>query len=240
MAGLKKPKTYSVNRAKNKNALKKKTNFYALGEGTHRMRVVPPMNEDGLIFTKATNHFGFENEDGFHIAPACQCEHGDGTCWICDLVNYLYSTGDSGDEKIAKKIKQSSKWHIQAFVWDGEKYDGPFLVGLSKGSADKVNDMFDQLEALGEADFCDPDEGLDLIITRKGTGMTDTRYTVGMGNKRTALDDLVPDWPGRVFTDVMEKVDPRMMDAKTMRQTAVRTFGDTLDWEVVDKEVPVA
>jgi len=240
MAGLRKPRTYKVNRAANKNALKKKTVFFNFGEGVHRLRVVPPMNEDGMIFVKATNHYNFESSEGYGIAPACMVEHGDGDCWICRLVNYLNSTGDPGDEKIAAKIKPSSKWHVQAFVWDGEKYDGPFLCGFSKGAADQVNDRLDELDALDSAYFCDPDEGFDLIVTRKGTSFKDTRYSVSCGNKVSKLDDLVPDWHNKVFVDVMEKVDPRIMTAAEMREAMIRTYGDALDWEVIDKEVPIA
>lgn len=235
-----KPKTFKVNRVANVNVTKKKTIFFNFkGDTTTRLRVVPPMNEDGLIFTKATNHYNFKNEDDFGIAPACLCEHGDGSCWICDLVNYLDSTGDTGDAKIAKQIKASSKWHVQAFVWDGEKYDGPYLVGFSKGAADQVNTVFDQLDACESAYFCDPDEGFDLVVTRKGSSFTDTRYTVSPGNKATKLEDLVPGWGDKVWDDMIAKIDPRIMDAATMRQTTIRTFGDALDWEAIDKEVPV-
>lgn len=237
---VKRPKVFKPNRAANKNATKKKTIFYDLKpDTTTRVRVVPPLNEDGLIFTKATNHYGVQNEDGFNIAPACLVEHGDGDCWLCNLVNYLYSTGDKGDEKIARDLRPSSKWYVQGFVWDGENYDGPFLVGLSKTTADKVNDIFDQLEAMDEPFFCDPDEGVDLVITRKGSGFS-TTYSVMPGNKKSSLDDLVPGWGEKVFADVIEKLDPRIMDAAAMRDAVVRTYGDALDWEVIDKEVPVA
>lgn len=237
--GLQRPKIYKPNRAANKNLTKKKTIFWDLKpDTTTRVRVVPPLNEDGLIFTKATNHYGVKNEDDFNIAPACLVEHGDGNCYMCDLVNYLYSTGDKGDEKLARDLSGRSKWYVQGFVWDGEKYDGPYLVGLSKTTAEKVNDVFDQFESLGEPDFCDPDEGVDIVITRKGQRLN-TSYSVMPGNKKSALDDIVPDWADRVFSDVLEKIDPRMMTRAEQREAVVRTYGDALDWEIIDKEIPI-
>jgi hypothetical protein len=237
--GLNRPKTFKPNRAANRNATRKKTVFWDLKpDTTTRVRVVPPLTEDGLIFTKATNHYGVENEDGFNIAPACLNEHGDGDCWLCRLVNYLFSTGDKGDENIAKRLKANGKWYIQGFVWDGEKYDGPYLVGLSKTTADKVNDIFDQLEAVGDPDFCDPDEGRDLVITRTGSGFS-TKYSVMPGSKIMALDDIVPGWEDKVFHDVIEKIDPRIMSNEDQRAAVVRTLGDSIDWETIDKEVPI-
>ncbi len=238
--GLSKPKIYSVNRAANKNVTKKRTIFYKLTEGTHRVRVIPPLNEDGMLFWRQVNHYGIKNEDGFGIAPACLEEHGERgqDCYLCRLTNYLYSTGDKGEEKIAKDIKPSSKWLLQAFCWDGEKYDGPFFVGLSKTTADQVNDIMDQQEALGDPFFCDPDGGVDLVITRRGQGF-DTRYTVNPGNKQTKLEALVPGWEDQVFRDTVAKVDPRMMTNEQMRDALVTCYGDALDWEIIDKEVPV-
>jgi hypothetical protein len=226
--GLNAPKFHKPSVAASRKATARPTNFFDMKpDTTTRMRVVPPMNETGILFVKAVNHFGFKNEDGINIAPACLLSHTDEErCFMCDLTKYLFSVGD---QKLARRIGAKPKWFVQAFIWDGAEYFGPKLVGLSKTTADQVLDILDQQEQTDIPFFCDPDEGHDLIITRKGSQLQ-TKYTVNAGGKPVALDKIVPDWKDRVWADMMEKIDPRIMTYEQQRETAVRSL-EGVDWE---------
>lgn len=226
--------TFKPSVAANRKAAKKKSVFWDLLPDTiTRVRVVPPLTEDGIIYTKAVNHFGFKNDEGIGIAPACLNEHGDGDCFICELVEYLYSTGEKAAEKIAKRISAKTKWHIQGFVWDGVEYVGPHLIGLTKTTAEALNDIMDQQEQTDTPFFCDPDEGQDVAITRKGSQLS-TKYSVNTAGKPCALDDIVPDWQEKVFTDVLGAIAPRILTPEAMREAAEREYGDEIDWEDFD------
>lgn len=229
--GLNTPKFHKPSVAANRKATARPTVFFDIKpDTTVRLRVVPPLAEDGILFTKAVNHFGFKNEDDINIAPACLLAHTDGErCFICDLTKYLYSINDS---KLARRISAKPKWFLQAFVWDGTEYFGPKLVGLSKTTAEAVNDILDQQEQTDVPFFCDPDEGHDLMITRKGAGLQ-TKYTVNAGGKPVKLSKIVPGWEERVFEDVMAKIDPRIMTYDEQRETAVRSL-EGIDWSDFD------
>lgn len=217
----------------NRKATAKKTVFWDIKpDTTSRIRFLPPLNAAGVLFTKTASHFGFVNADDVGIAPACRLEHvaDEDTCLLCDLVKFLYSTGDKGDEKIAKRIGAKPKWHAQAFCWDGMEYVGPYLVGLSKTTAEALLDIMEQQEQTDMPFFCDPDEGTDIAITRKGAQLQ-TKYSVNVAGKPSALDDIVPGWQDKVFENVMEKIEPRILSNDDLLALAIANYGDAVDWD---------
>ena len=61
--------TFKVNVGANKKATERKTVFYDIKpDTTVRLHVPPPVTEDGMIFTKITNHFKLKNDEGFGMA----------------------------------------------------------------------------------------------------------------------------------------------------------------------------
>ena len=98
--GLNKP-TFKVNVAASKKSTERKTLFLDIKPDTSvRLRILPPVTEDGMIFAKAVNHFKLKNEEGFGLALACLDEHGDentGTsCYLCNLVKMLRNGDKAG------------------------------------------------------------------------------------------------------------------------------------------------
>ncbi|KPJ97090.1 MAG: hypothetical protein AMJ55_00285 [Gammaproteobacteria bacterium SG8_15] len=235
--------TFRVNVKANIESTVRKTVFFDIKpDSMNRIRVVPPVDETGMIFTKAVNHFKLKNEDGFGIALACLEEHGDeGTCYLCKLIKFLEKTGDKSDAKVAKMLAASSRWYLQAFI--GEKdvdgnlnYTGPKLVGLSKTTAEKVSNLLTTQDQIGDVFFCDPDNGQDLVVQRIGTGFK-TKYEVQLTGKQVALSDIVPDWEDKLITDVNEALNMKVRTPEEQREAVLRTFGDELDWDTIDAAV---
>lgn len=239
---LQKP-TFKVNIGANAKATERKTVFHDLKpDTTTQLRVLPPVTEEGLIFTKVTNHFKLKNEDNYGMALACLEDHGNDEtgedCYLCALVKYLRKTGDKGDIKIANDLRASPRWYLQALVYDSDTgtYFGPKLIGLSKTTAETVNDLLVQQENSGDSFFCDPDEGQDLMITRKGTGLN-TKYTVSLTGRKASLDDIFPEWTDKILTDVYAAIELKIQDQDGQKRAAYRTFDDELDWASIEQHV---
>ncbi len=234
--------SFKVDVAANRKATEKKSVFYDLKpDTTTRVRVLPPVSEDGLLFTLVSNHFKLKSDEGFGMALACLRQHGieetGEECYLCNLSKFLRK-GDKADQKVAGDIRASQRWYLQCLVYDKteESYFGPKLVGLSRTTAEAVQDILTDQDEAGDDYFCDPDKGQDLLIKRKGAGMN-TKYSVSASGRKAALDDVYPGWEEKIITDVMEVIDLRIHDMDDQKKAAYRTFGDTLDWETIQTEV---
>lgn len=238
--GLNRP-TFSVNISANKKATAKKSVFYDLAPDTAtRVRVLPPVTEDGMLFTVVANHFKLKNEEGMGTALACLREHGNdeiGTeCYLCELSSFLRN-GDKGDKKISNDIYASRRWYLQCLIYDKDDgYFGPKLVGLSRTTAEKVQNVLTTQDDVGDDYFCDPDKGQDLVITRTGSGLK-SRYDVQPTGKKVALDEIFPEWETQILTDVYKAIDLKIFDVDEQKKTALRTFGDEVDWEAVQEAI---
>lgn len=235
--------TFKPNIKASTKSLERKTPFYDLKPDTvTRVRVLPPVSEDGMIFYKVTNHFQLKGEEDQGIALACLHEHGtDETgedCYICDLVKLLRRSGDKGDDAIASKLRASPRWYVQAYIYDkdSDSYIGPKLIGLSKTTAEALNDLMVAQDDSGDGLFCDPDEGQDITITRKGAGLK-TKYTVAPTGKVISLDEAIPGWEDKIMTDVWGSFELKLMDRDGQRRAVQRTFGDQLDWEYINSKL---
>jgi hypothetical protein len=237
---LNKP-TFKVNISANKKATERKSAFLDIApDSSVRLRVLPPVRDDGMIFTKVTNHFRLKNEENFGMALGCLHEHGNGEtgedCYLCAMVQKLRN-GDKAERKVANELKASPRWYLQAFVYDKDtdSYVGPKLVGLSKTTAEAVNGILVAQDESGDDYFCDPDTGQDLIITRTGAGLN-TKYSVMPNGKKAKLDDIVPGWEDRIMTDIMAVIDQKLEDPDGQKRAAVRTWPD-LDWETLQDQI---
>jgi len=235
---------FKVNVKANIESTKRKTVFYDLKpDSTTRMRVIPPVDDSGMIFAQSVNHFKLKNEDGFGIALACLNVHADDAdtnpCFLCRLVEYLRNTGDKSDAKIAKDLAASSRWYMQAFIAekgeDGElSYLGPKLVGLSKTTAEAVSGLLADQDKVGTPLFCDPEQGQDIVITREGSGFQ-TKYRLSQTSQIANLDNVIPGWEDKILTDVYESLNLKIVTPDEQVTAVMRTFGDALNWDEIEE-----
>lgn len=234
MAGLNSP-FFKPSVKANRQSTKRKSIFYDVKADTSvRLRVLPPTRDDGMIFTVAYNHFNLKNDEGFGTALACLNEHGDESeqCLLCQVVKALWKTKDKGDAKLADKLNVSPRWYLQAFVYEDESYKGPYLVGVSRTTADQFNDLMDVQEDAGVPLYTDIDEGTDVIIARKGSGLK-TKYNVQLFGTPTPLEDMIPGFMDKVITDVYGALDLKIEDRAGQQKALARTFGDELDLDAL-------
>lgn len=235
--------SFNVNLANNKKATERKTVFYDLKPDTRTLiRVAPPVTDNGLIFTKVTNHFRLKNDEGFGLALACLEDHGNEEigedCYLCNVVKYLKSTGDKQDAKLADDLRASPRWYMQGWIYDSteEAFFGPKLIGLSKTTAEALHEILVDQEESGDDFFCDPDKGQAITIKRKGSGLA-TRYTVTVSGQKMALDDIVPNWETKIMTDVYTQLEQKVEDVDGQARALLRTYPDELDWEALQANV---
>lgn len=238
---LNKP-SFKVNIAASRKSTERKTLFHDIKPDTSvRVRIMPPMTEDGMIFAKSCNHFKLKNEEGFGLALACLDEHGNeytGTdCYLCSIVK-MHRNGDKAEKKIADDMRASPRWYAQVWVYDKseESYFGPKLLGLSKTTAEAVNDILVAQEESGDDYFCDPDQGQDLVITRKGSGLN-TRYTVLPTGKKMPLSEVDADWETKIIADMYAALELKLEDPDGQKRAVYRTFEEELDWEKIQDQI---
>lgn len=238
---LNKP-TFKVNIAASKKSTERKTLFADIKPDTSmRLRCAPPVTEDGMIFTKVTNHFRLKNEEGFGLALACLEEHGNDdtgeSCYLCNVIKMLKG-GDKGDQKIASELRASPRWYMQAWIYDKESdsYVGPKLVGLSKTTAEAVNDILVAQDESGDDYFCDVENGQDIVITRRGSGLN-TKYTVQPTGKKMPLSEVQANWEEKIILDVYGALELKLEDPDGQKRALYRTFEDELDWEAIQDQI---
>lgn len=238
---LNKP-TFKVNIAANKKSTERKTIFADIKPDTSmRFRCAPPVTEDGMLFTKVTNHFRLKNEEGYGLALACLEEHGDentgNVCYLCALCNML-KNGDKAEQKIADDLRASPRWYLQAWIFDkaSETYDGPKLIGLSKTTAETMVDLLVMQDEAGDDHFYSVDAGQDLVITRRGSGLN-SKYTVQATGKKMPLSDVCPNWEGKIMHNVLVAIDQKLADPDGQKRAVYRTFEDQLDWEAIQEQI---
>ena len=234
--------SFKVNVAANKKATEKKSIFFdLLPDTTNRLRILPPTNEDGLLFTLVANHFKLKAPEGFGMALACLEEHGNSevgeSCYICDLVKLL-EKGDKSDKNVADLLSVAKRWYIQVLVYDKAEsaYFGPKFVGLSRTTAEKLQEILVSQDEVEDDYFCDPDAGQDIVITRKGSGMA-TRYSVAPTGKKAKLDDIFPAWEDKIYMDPLDAFDLKVRDIDDQKKAVYRTFDDELDWEAIQEQL---
>lgn len=222
-------------------ATDRKSAFLKIAEGqTLILRFFPPVNADGNIFTKNTNHFGLE-EDDKAAAFGCLNEHGNGNCPLCKVAYYLIDSGNKSFVKVGKEIKASNNWYAQ--VLNGKRTDstiewsGPYLMRFSKTGADAITAIIRTQATMGEAFITDPEKGKPVLFTRTGSGF-DTRYSATVAADPVNMDDAMPGWEDAAFDDIPGKLDIKVRTPEQM--IAAAAAAHSLDWETILKEAGVS
>lgn len=212
-------------------------------DSTRRVRFLPPANEDGSLFTKVVNHFNLKTDDSppRGMAVACSSHHKDEDCYLCNLSRVLKRNGDKAEKKIGDDIRGSQRFYAPIILaernedgeWEWE--DRVRLIGLPKTAVEDVSSILIQQDQVGDDFFCDVEKGQDLLITRTGTGFN-TKYKVSASGVKMDLNEVLPDWEEKFIEDVVAECNPNYMTNEEMREAAIRTYGDDLDWDALATE----
>jgi hypothetical protein len=206
---------------------------------TFRLRFLPP-NEDtnGNLWAMTGNHWGLKDEEGKNIAPACA---GD-DCFFCKLASYLQKSADPDEQELGKELTVSNYYYTQVLVATkvgmDEKdvpffeYSEPKLIKMSPGAAKKVNALLKAQWENGDDLLFSEEGGHDFVLERSGE-KKGTRYEVTPIGRRNNLDTIRPDWKDRRLNP-WDHLRTAPMAAEEAMAVAVRTFGNTLDWDEIN------
>ena len=236
---------YKVNVKANLETTKSDSIFVDIKQdSTRRLRFLPPVNEDGTLFTKIVNHFKLKSDDDPPRGMAVGCnDHFKGEpCYYCALSKTLKKHGDKAEKKIGDDIRASARYYAPVLVAekneDGEwEYEQKVkLVGLPKTAVDEISSILVQQQMVDDDYFCDADNGQDVLITRTGTGFN-TKYKISLTGMKMPLSDVIEDEDAvEGIDDVVEACSVNFQGYPEQRETAVRTFGDDLDWDALAEE----
>ena len=146
-------------------------------EGTLRMRIKSPGDDQELGMELITFYLGSEN--GSIVSPAT---FGD-PCPFMEKYEELKNSSDDADKELAKeKFIPRRKYVIGGIIYTDDKgksvdYDGKDrVVQIPRSVYQDIIDLYlDEDEA---GDMTDPVTGYDVKITRTGSGKFDTTYSV--------------------------------------------------------------
>ena len=220
-------------------ATKSKSVFYDIKPGQNvNLRFLPPDNAEGRLFFESAQHFNFKLE-GEKRTWACLRVHGDGTeeCPACVLVEKAEAADDDRFKKIIREHNMSPRWHAQVLVLpkpdDKDEEGNPVgvkqinVVGLSKGTAQKVANILKMEKDNRQALLTDPDKGQAVNVSRNDKSGLQTRYEVQATGLRVPLDEVYPKWTDE-FLDIQKAIGLRITTAEEMSNSIQETIGNNL------------
>lgn len=146
--------------------------------GLTRLRTVVKPGTPLYVFI--SQHF-IPTPDGKTAVFNCPAQMKNEPCPACAFSTQLEQQGNT---ELANKCAAQTKMYMNV-IQRGREDEGVKIFQAGLGIA---RDFLEQLEALGNPPFDHPITGRDILITRRGTGRFDTRYTVSMADM-TALAD---------------------------------------------------
>lgn len=236
-------KGFKVNVKSNVNSTKTDSIYLDLKEDeARRVRFLPPNRVDGALFTKVVQHFKLKTEDDppRGMALACNHHYKDEECYLCNLSKILKRDGDKAERKLGDEIRPSQRFYAVVLAAEKDEdgnwtYSGPKLLGLPKTAVEQVNAILLAEDMAGDDFFCDVEKGQDLIITRTGKGFQ-TKYSAQATGQKNNLSEVFPEWEDKFIEGMDDALGLNFASNETMREAAVRTYGDDLDWDTLTAE----
>jgi hypothetical protein len=146
--------------------------FWSPKDGRNVVRILPPK--------PGTEDFYVESRVHYNVGPnkkMVTCgKVARGTCAVCDFVDALFKSGDKEDEKLAKRMKATSRYYFNVVDRTvGEKDEGYGDILVFGAGATIFTDILGIIVDPDFGDITDPDNGRDVIITKSGKQL-DTEY----------------------------------------------------------------
>lgn len=196
------------------------TSYLKINDGRNVVRVLPPREGAESFEQEVFVHYGVnktQNDNGKTVT--CPTTHGeDKACPICEATKQLFKLSKKKDDRFEKEAKRmgrkkrvyynviSRDEDLSAYSYKDNKWvktvDGTEVeespVKVMNSGVNVLKAIFGLIVDPEYGDVTDPVEGLDLIITKTGSGF-DTKYEVksvrkespiGLEGWETALTDL--------------------------------------------------
>ena len=170
-----------------------------LKEGTIRVRPLPTGEDNDFVVEVTQFYLGSEIKGVYSASTIGQ------PCAIMDKYEELKASKDPDDKELAKKFVPKKKYLMPVVVFSdekGKKVDkdkSGRMVQLTNGLYQEIIDLYLDEDEWG--DMTDVEDGYDLKLTRSGSGMTDTEYSV----KPCKNSELDSDWRKEIDLDAALK-----------------------------------
>lgn len=139
-------------------------NRWTPGEGTHKIRILPPWSEEGLIAKKIQVYYKAGRDQLTFISPDFFEEE---TCPFIHAYKQIYKkiAGDKGGydrhKDDIRNVRPVNRWYANVIVID-EISKGVQLWGFGKKAYEQIMNLYE----IGEyGDVTDPDDGSILLLT---------------------------------------------------------------------------
>ncbi len=211
--------------------------FISIKDGRNVIRVLPPRDDMDSFAVEVWVHYGVgkteTNKKGTMVV--CPKTHGeDKPCPVCDASSELKKLSKKKDDpydKQAKNLYRKKRVYYNAIdrADDLTKYEQREEDGKQVWYNTETNEKDSPVKVLGTGigvykdilkliidpeygDVTDADEGLDLIITKSGSGQFNTEYDVKTVRKESAigfdlweesLNDLKPLMKARTYDELV-------------------------------------
>lgn len=154
--------------------------------GRNPVRVLSPF-EDGSPFKLV--HIHFMEMGSITIPIVCPKRMINQPCPICEQADKLRTKGDAASYEKAGRYFASRKWYANAInCADPER--SLIMISVGKEIMDQINGHIKtRREEDPGFDLSDPYNGVDLIVTRRGTLQEDTEYTVQLRTAKTPMGE---------------------------------------------------
>lgn len=168
--------------------------FWKPKPGRTTIRILPPAVDKTSPFRVVHKHFievpGLGKKVSF-VCPrnqSAQDKAGARTCRACARAAQLSESTNPVDYEAARNFQPSRQVLCNIIVRSSPER-GPMIWAMTKGVHEKILGL--RLDADAGGNFCDPEQGFDIVIERRGTGRFDTEYDVraARGVSRLAVDN---------------------------------------------------
>lgn len=166
--------------------------FWKPEKGTNVVRIIPATGTMKSPL-RVTYQHSFNLPDGSFRSVICAKMEAKKPCVVCQRVDELRQSQSKDDQEVAKKLW--AKRRVFANIIDRNKEeDGPKVWGFGKQIHEQL--MALRTDTKGGGNYAHPVTGFDIIIKRKGEGLT-TEYTVLPDRETTPLgpsDEVMQEW----------------------------------------------
>lgn len=242
--------------------------FITINDGRNVIRVLPPADNMDSFAEEVWVHYGVgkteENKKGTMVV--CPKTHGeDKPCPVCELSSQLKQLSkkkDDAQDKQARSYYRKKRVYYNAInraedlsifekreedgkeVWynteSGEKESPVKVLGTGIGVYKDIISLIIDPEY---GDVTDAEEGLDLIITKTGSGQFNTKYDVktvrkesgiGFDDWESAMNDLKPLAKAKTYDEICAILDGK--DPNASSDTQADADDATENLPIKDKE----
>lgn len=193
-------------------------------EGKTYIRILPPWgpSADGSFFLAGALHYQFKI-GGRPRAIPCPQFSGRGNCPICSFVDKLKNSGDDDFKKLAGDLRMRKKYWFNIILRDKDGKPIPDakikMYGANQKFLDSIMEAMDDPDT---GDISDPVEGHDVVVKRVGMTMNDTRYSVTVRPRASAI--ARDGWEKDMFQ--LDEVVMEWMSEKEMLDALAKNYGD--------------